>query len=139
MSEIVFVIPARPVPKARPRRGKYGVFYTPKNTQQFENLVKMVASQCFDKPLTCPVELYIKFKLPRPQRLMWKTKPMPEMPCDKTPDIDNYIKSVVDGLQGIAFYNDKQIWKLIAEKVYHAGDDKPETIVKVRWKDESKV
>ena len=133
MPEVTLIIPARPVPKARPRMGKYGNVYTPKDTQQYENLVKMVASQCFDKPLDCPVELYIKFKLPRPRKLIWKKKPMPEMPHACRPDISNYIKSIEDGLNGIAFYDDKQIWKLTAEKVYHAGDDKPETIVKVRW------
>ena len=132
--KVRIIIPASPVAKARPRKGKYGNFYTPKDTQQFENLVKMVASKHFKKPLDCPVELYLKFKIPRPKRLIWKTKPMPEKPCDTTPDIDNYIKSTTDGLQGIAFYNDKQIWKIVAEKVYHAGNDKPETIVEVRWR-----
>ena len=56
------VIPARPVAKARPRKGKYGNFYTPKKTHQFENLVKMVASQHFKKPIDGPVEIHIKFK-----------------------------------------------------------------------------
>jgi len=122
------------VAKARPRNGKYNNFYTPEKTKNYENLIKMAASQIFNKPLDNPIELSIKFKLPRPKRLIWKKKPMIESPCDKRPDIDNLVKAVIDGLQGVAFIDDAQIWKISAEKVYHAGDDKPETIIMIKQK-----
>jgi len=131
---VKFSIPGKAVAKGRPRKGMYGGFYTPKNTTKFENFVKMIASKYFKKPISEAVEIHVKFKLPRPKRLIWKTKPMPEVPCTNVPDIDNMLKSVVDGLEGIAFYNDKQIWKIVCEKVYHAGNDKPETIVEIIWK-----
>ena len=126
------VIPAKAVPKARPRKGKHG-FYTPNTTQHFEDFVKMVAYQQFDHPITEPVELEITFKMPRPKRMMWKRKPMPEVPCANQPDLDNLEKSVLDGLQGVAFLDDRQVWKKTSKKIYHAGDGRPETIIKISW------
>jgi Holliday junction resolvase RusA-like endonuclease len=32
-------------------------------------------------------------------------------------DLDNYVKLVLDGLQGVAFENDKQVVQIYAEKV----------------------
>jgi len=121
------VIPAKAIPKARPRKGKHG-FYTPKTTQQFENFIKMIASQHF-------IDIAITFKLPRPKRITWKTKPMPEIPCASRPDLDNLEKSVLDGLQGIAFIDDRQVWKKTSKKIYHAGNGRPETIIEISWGD----
>lgn len=132
MPHKVITIPAKAIPKARPRKGKYG-FYTPDTTQNFENLIKMIASQHFEQPLDVPITLDITFKLPRPKRLIWKTKPMPELPCANQPDIDNLEKSVLDGLNGIAFMDDRQVWEKHSKKVYHAGGDRPETIIKIEW------
>ena len=134
MKQIKLIIPSKPIPKARPRKGKYG-FYTPKTTTNYENLVKTIAMQYFEKPIDKPIQLHIKFKMPRPKRLIWKTKSMPEQPCDTRPDLSNLIKSIEDGLNGIAFYDDRQIYKLHAEKVYHAGNDKPETIIYILWEE----
>ena len=130
---VKFTVPGKAVPKARPRRGKYGGVYTPKNTVHYENLVKLSAQYHFDKPVDAPIELHVKFKLPRPKKIIWKTKPMPEVPTPSKPDLDNLLKSVIDGLSGVAFYDDRQIWKITAEKVYHAGDDKPEVMIEIRW------
>jgi len=127
-------IPAKAIPKARPRKGKHG-FYTPKTTQQFENFIKMIASRHFKQPVAEaePIDIAITFKLPRPKRLTWKTKPMPEIPCASRPDLDNLEKSVLDGLQGIAFIDDRQVWKKTSKKIYHAGDGRPETIIEISW------
>ena len=132
--KIKIVIPSKPIAKARPQKGKYG-FYTPKTTANYENLVKTIAIQHFQNPIDKPIYLLIKFKIPRPKRLIWKKKPMPEQPCDTRPDLSNLIKSIEDGLNGIAYKDDRQIYKLYAEKVYHAGNDKSETIVWIVWED----
>ena len=130
-----FSIAGNPVAKERPRKGKYGNFYTPAKTRKFENFIKLVALQHFDKPLDCPIKIHIKFKIKRPKYLIWKTKPMPEVPCT-TKDLDNMIKSVLDGMEGVAYHNDSQIYSIIAEKVYHAGGDKAETIIEIFWDDD---
>jgi len=117
------------------KRNKGRIYNSPQTTN-FQNLVKIVASGHFMRPLNCPVILKVKFKVARPKRLIWKRKPMPEMPCTKKPDLTNYMKALEDGLNGVAVQDDSLIWKEEMEKVYHAGDDRPETIVEVIWDDE---
>jgi len=129
---VSFVIKGIPKVKQRPRfasrKGKI-ITYTPKTTAHFENLVKLHAEQAFIKPLSGPISLAIRFHLPRPKRMIWKTKPMPEVYSDKRPDIDNLAKSVIDGLNGIVFVDDGQIADLHVTKKYHAGNEEPKTII----------
>jgi Holliday junction resolvase RusA-like endonuclease len=129
------IIDGKPNAKERPyfstKNGKVRVF-TPSKTSNFENYVKQVASPFFHYPIQGPIELSIKFFLPRPKYLIWKTKPMPFVYSDKRPDIDNLVKSVVDGLKGIAFHDDAQISMLLVTKGYHSGDEGPKTIVNIK-------
>ncbi len=89
------------------------------------------AEEQFKHPLDGSISLAIRFYLPRPKRLIWKRRPMPEVYSDKRPDIDNLAKAVIDGLNGIAFRDDGQIADLHITKKFHAGDDEPKTIVMV--------
>lgn len=129
---VTFVIKGNPKVKKRPifstRGGKIRI-YTPKTTATFENLVKLKAEEQFKHPLDGSICLAIRFYLPRPQRLIWKKKPMPEIYSDKRPDIDNLAKAVIDGLNGVAFKDDGQIADLHITKKFHAGEDEPKTIV----------
>ena len=122
-----------PVAKQRPRgyntkQGKIR-FYTPSSNKEFEYLIRERAESVFKKPLTCPVKVSVEFLMPRPGRLIWKTKPMPRCPCDKRPDIDNLLKSVTDGLNGVAYLDDGQISEVVAYKKYHSGEEGPKTII----------
>jgi len=129
---VSFVIKGIPKVKQRPvfsTRGGNVRIYTPKSTSIFENLVKMKAEEQFKHPLDGSISLAIRFYLPRPQRLIWKRKPMPEIYSDKRPDIDNLAKAVIDGLNGVAFKDDGQIADLHITKKFHAGDEEPKTIV----------
>lgn len=93
--------------------------------------MKLKAEDKFIKPLQGAVQLTINFYLPRPKRLIWKTKPMPKQYCDKRPDIDNLAKSIIDGLNTIAFKDDGQIADLHITKHYHSGDNEPRTVITV--------
>lgn len=127
-----FVIKGIPQVKQRPRfstRNGKVLTYTPKTTARFENLVRLKAEKEFIQPLSGSIRLAIRFFLPRPQRLIWKNKPMNELYCDKRPDIDNLAKSVIDGLNGVAFKDDGQISDLHVTKKYHAGNSEPKTII----------
>lgn len=124
-----------PVAKPRPRgfktkSGNIG-FYTPKKGKRFENLIRERAEQIFKKPLTGAIKLVVLFLLPRPKRLIWKTKPMPREPCPHRPDADNLVKSCVDGLNSVAFLDDAQVTVLHVFKRYHAGDEGPKTIISI--------
>ena len=129
---VSFVIKGIPKVKQRPRfatrKGKV-ITYTPKATASFENLVRLKADEEFARPLEGPIRLAIRFYMPRPKRLIWKTKPMPEIYSDKRPDIDNLAKAVIDGLNSVAFKDDAQVADLHITKKYHAGNGESKTIV----------
>ncbi|KAF1084944.1 Endodeoxyribonuclease RusA [Sporotomaculum syntrophicum] len=94
---VAFVIPGRPVPKQRPRLGKQGQIYTPKETKAYEQTVGRAGRQVFKKPYNGPVSLQVKVYLTAPRG-----------------DLDNYIKSIQDGLNQVAWRDDRQVIRLKA-------------------------
>ena len=131
---VSFTIKGAPTAKERPRftsiNGKVRA-YTPKKSATYANLVKLEAQKHITKPIDGPVGLYIHFYLPRPKRLIWKTKNMPAIYTDKRPDIDNLAKSVIDGLNTIAFRDDGQIAMLHIQKRYCEGYSQSRTSIKI--------
>ena len=101
MQAVKITVPGRPVPKGRPRlgvRGKKAFIYTPPATREYEKLVGWVARCAGCKPVKIPVavalDVYIKRKL----------------------DADNIAKSILDGLNGIAYEDDDQVVELLVRK-----------------------
>lgn len=96
------VIPGRPVPKGRPRfNRKTGVVYNPERTRQYEQLVGWCAKQIFKKPLKNELAVYIDVYVKN----------------NVFPDIDNIAKSILDGMQGVAYENDRQIYFLSVQRL----------------------
>jgi Holliday junction resolvase RusA-like endonuclease len=109
MIEIVF--PFAPVAKGRPRMGR-GRVYTPEKTRRFEQDVKLWASkQWRAKPLTGPVKVKVWFYLPKPK------KPKCAHPISR-PDLDNYLKALLDALNGVLWADDSQCDDIHAIKCY---------------------
>lgn len=133
---VIIEVSGAPIAKARPRAAKTKTnkvyMYTPSRTKDFEYKIRQRAEQAFEKPMQGPVALKIIFYLPRPKRLYWKTKPMPEVFVTAKPDCTNLCKAVEDGLSGVAFLDDKQIGDLHVIKMYHAGNAGPRTIITIK-------
>ena len=121
MKRIEFTINGECVPKARPRFSKFGHVYTTPKTRAYENIVKSTA---IDNRVPCVttalrVELIIYKSIPKSfsktkRKLANEGKIYPIV----KPDIDNYVKSVLDGLNGVLFMDDKQIVDFRAIKKY---------------------
>jgi Holliday junction resolvase RusA-like endonuclease len=120
---IRFTIPGAPVGKGRARSTKSGHHYTPEKTRQYEKLVREIAFM--RKPsyavITGPVRLSLVFYLPIPAS--WSKKDRLQAQEGKVhhtgkPDLDNLIKSVSDGLNGVVYVDDCQIVAIDAMKVY---------------------
>ena len=90
------VIPMRIFPKPRPRLGKYGNFYTPKDGREdiLEGLMKKFALENRLKPLTCDLRVDCIYVCQCKKR-----------PCDK----DNADKTIGDCGEDILWKNDRQI------------------------------
>ena len=106
---ISFFVPGHPVGKERPRLGKGGNVYTPSKTKDWEHMVGLIANEHFrDSIFEDEVGVALFFFLK-----------------GKRGDIDNLAKSVLDGLQGIAYKNDSQVYILFVQKirVNYEGDE----------------
>ncbi len=131
---IEFFIPGKPVPKARPRLGKHGV-YTPAKTKAAEELIRNIAAREYgeEEPVVTAVKLAVSFAMPVPKS--WpKQKRFDafsgEMYPLSHPDLDNMVKTVSDALNGVIYVDDSQIVELRCQKAYMA---EPGTYVTVRW------
>lgn len=116
-----FKIPGKPIAKSRPRLGRNGHVYTPKPTRIAEALVKFYGLTIIKRPLEEPLSMRIRFGMPIPKSYSKKQRKMitdGQLHHCKTPDIDNLAKLVLDGLNGVAYVDDKQIISLTAEKFY---------------------
>jgi Holliday junction resolvase RusA-like endonuclease len=107
-----FSIPHRPKAKERPRFSmKGGYAYTSAKTRTFEDLVKTYYK---GPKFEGPVSLALTFS---PTRVTVCVTEMPDTePSKLRGDVDNYVKSVSDALNGLAYDDDKQIHKLSGRK-----------------------
>lgn len=118
---IVIVIPGEPKGKGRPRLGK-GFTYTPKDTVNYENLVKVcymdqAKNLKLDGELKATIIAY--YSIPKSTSKKKRTKMVEErIRPTKKPDLDNVAKIVLDSLNKVAFDDDSQIVKLEIEKFY---------------------
>lgn len=129
---ISFTIPGEPRGKGRPRFARQGAFvrtYTPEETASYENLVKVMYLNTGGAKHAGPMRVSMTFYFPIPQSKPKKTREQMAngriRPTIKR-DIDNCIKAVLDGLNGVAFDDDKQVVFLDASKWY---SDNPRTEV----------
>ena len=133
---IEFKIPAVPVPKGRPRMTRSGHIYTPQKTKEAEALIKFYA-QTFVTPTDQPLSMCVRFGMPIPKSYSKAKRIMigeGVLHHTKTPDLDNLLKLVLDGLNGIAYIDDKQIIELTASKFYAESVG---TTVQIRsWNDD---
>jgi crossover junction endodeoxyribonuclease RusA len=102
-------IPIRPVAKERPRLGKRGYAYTPKRTYNYEKAIGNAwDGPCFDEPIS------VEIKLTKTEVTVTVASARGETKLRG--DIDNYVKSVLDGLNGIAFTDDSLVLAVKARK-----------------------
>jgi Holliday junction resolvase RusA-like endonuclease len=123
---VTFRVDGIPVPKGRPRFARMGSFvrtYTDAKTANFETHVQLAAKVAMgsSEPWECPLDAFIYFGMPIPASSSKKAKgAMADGTTrhTKKPDLDNLIKSVLDGLKGTVFKDDGQIVSIHATKVY---------------------
>ena len=130
--QYTFITEGKLKAKERPRKGKYG-FYTPKGTQDSEKLIRQHYKAYGCKKLSGALGMKITAHLPIPKGGSKATKQKMVQgyirPVTR-PDLDNYIKTVMDALNGVAYDDDSQIVKVIAEKVYVDGNPYTEITIK---------
>ena len=133
-----FTIYGKPKAKGRPRFTTYGGYarsYTPQDTIEYENLIKLSYLQAsenqesieYEKPIIMKINAY--YAIPK----QTSKKKMAEMisgrirPCIKV-DCDNLAKIIADSLNGVAYKDDTQIVDMYIHKWY---DEQPRVEVEI--------
>jgi len=96
-----FVVSGNPISKARPRLGRGGHVFTPKTTQNYE---KLVALAFRSKLAATPEDL--EGGGPWPLAASYRVHVVAYMENKRRVDLDNIFKSIGDGLNGVAYYDD---------------------------------
>ena len=137
---IEFTIPGEPKGKARPRLGRGGHTYTPRDTRQYEHEVAEAYYRVLPqdaeevKPIEGPVavEITAYFGIPRSKSKKERLRIIREnVRPTKKPDIDNIEKIICDALNGIAYRDDSQVTDSYVRKRYVSEDEEPRVCVMI--------
>lgn len=101
-----------PKPKARPRFGN-GHAYSSPEMRNYERSVytEFLAKRGLYKRLENSIKVNLVFYIVRPKGIK---RPYPSV----RPDLDNYVKAVLDALNELAWRDDGQIVELVTRKEY---------------------
>jgi Holliday junction resolvase RusA-like endonuclease len=143
------------IPKPQPRtkaRGKIitgkqgepvavGSVYTPAVADDWKAMIVLFAREHVPAmPIRGPVELDCRVFMPRPEYMHAAKYPPGPLRHTGRGDPDNLGKCVMDILTQLGFYlDDKQVWKLIVEKLYAAKGLRPGMDVWLTWDDEAEA
>jgi Holliday junction resolvase RusA-like endonuclease len=108
-----FRIAIEPVPKARARSTRFGRHYTPQRTKNYETTLRQLFRVYWgSRPILLgPLDVSILFYIERPKTVK---RQFPSV----RGDIDNFLKSVLDAMNGTVLKDDGQIVRLLGEKLY---------------------
>jgi Holliday junction resolvase RusA-like endonuclease len=113
-------LPFEPMACPRPRVRKGGWSYMPTKYKKWKSQVQeYLKFQYHGHLLSDPLSINIVFHIKRPQSV---TRALPFV----NPDLDNYIKGVLDCMNGICYKDDAQIIEMYATKKY---SDNPKIVI----------
>lgn len=117
-----FVVEGKPVGKGRPRwSGRH--MYTPSATQLYEMAVARACKKAMGglRLKTTPVRVLVEVRKKIPAHVSKATREAMlsgEIRPMTRPDLDNVVKSVLDGCNGIAYEDDCQVVAFAASSIY---------------------
>lgn len=113
------IINKEPIACPRPRITRFGAYY-PKKYQDYKDYLKYyLTSLNLNKFEDKPLYLNIVFNIQIPNSLSKKKKlELNGTYVIKKPDIDNYLKSVMDAMNSIVYKDDSQIASISIIKKY---------------------
>lgn len=126
MSTVQFFIPGDPRGKGRPKAtsiGGHARVYTDAKTRAYEAQIAALARQAMAgaAPLSGPAYVEISVRLAPVASASKRARTAMlalEIQPTKKPDLDNVIKAVLDGMNGIVFSDDALVCAMRAEKIY---------------------
>ena len=125
---VEFTVPGPCVAKPRPRfSSKTGRTYTPNNGHKYEKLVRECYGDNYyfdDKFIKIKILVY--FTVPKSYNKQKTKNALDGKIFPTKADLDNYVKTICDGLNGTAFKDDRYIVGIEAKKIFA---EESETII----------
>ena len=114
-----FTIYGKPKGKDRPRFGQ-GRTYTAPATKEYEDRVKFeYARQCRNRRFEGNISIDVVAYIEPPKS--WSNKKREDAIgkyCPTGSDTDNILKIIMDGMQGVAYENDKRVVSVTCQRFY---------------------
>lgn len=151
MLRISLHVPTVPIPQPRPVATSihgYARVYEPRTigkgderrphpVVEFKAAVKFALQQAYQgAPLAGGIGLELQFVMPRPKRMVWKSRPMPRVHrlnnARGRGDWDNIAKAFCDALNGLAWVDDSQICSVKLDIYVAGGDEQPHVAAVIR-------
>jgi Holliday junction resolvase RusA-like endonuclease len=129
---ITITIPGEPVAQGRPRTTRTGHVYDPKKSRDFKTRVWLAAKEkqpetLLEGPLKVEIDIYKSIPVSWSKNKKAAAMAGIKRPTGK-PDVDNYVKSCCDGMNGVIWVDDSQIVELLVRKWY---SDKPQAVIDI--------
>lgn len=122
-SNKIYVIEGEPVAKATPAYNRWGGTYG-KSAKKQKEYEKLIADSLMDQGAEYTEKaIFVKIRIYKSYLKSWTKKQLKDakegrLLAVKRPDVDNYVKSIMDGAEGILFKDDSQMVHLDATKEY---------------------
>lgn len=113
--KFTITVNARPTPKGRPRLGRRGRVFTPIKTLEAEAVIRDAWKKARG-PMWKEEPVWIEIRLFYDRTEITVGVDEDEGYSRLRGDIDNYVKLVMDGLNGAAWADDKQVHKITSWK-----------------------
>jgi len=118
---VTVIIAGEPVAKGRPRFTRRGIAYTPAHTRKHEAHSRLAAQLAMDgrPPIDMPVRIELLVELPVPAS--WSRRKTADAitghirPTSR-PDVDNYLKAILDAINTIVVADDAQVVEVYTKK-----------------------
>lgn len=113
MADIQMTLEIAPVAWQRVKRGRSGHAYVPTKTRDFKAAIGILGKAKYNRPpLNCPIKVSAIFYLNKPKKGLFPHHPA------VIPDLDNYVKALCDGLNGVLWTDDSRICSFSVSKRY---------------------
>lgn len=122
---VEFFVPGQPQGKGRPRAVKiagHTRLATPQKTVAYEGLVALAGTSAMEgRPMVegaVSVDMVLTCQIPSMSKVKKSRALSGELRPAKKPDIDNVVKAIFDGMNGIVWKDDSQVVALSVQKIY---------------------
>jgi len=133
---VTVIINGEPVAKGRPRMTRRGFAYTPAATRKYEAHGRLAAQLAMDgrPPIEAPVRVELLVELPIPASWSMRRRAgavTGDIVPTSRPDVDNFLKAILDAINSIVVADDAQVVEVRATKKFGVAPKMVATVIPI--------